>query len=258
MQAHTKLSLSSLVQEHLTSLVREAACIQRHHKRARYHETGEDEGVVRQRLHADDINLALQWRGSEKLYATGIVVPPGPGENPCNRSVDLNAYLRSENQIPLPSELGLTSHWLAVDGIQPHIPQNPIAASSSTARSAAALVHRVPDEQDLVSADGQRPVSIRQLLPRLLSEELQLYFSRVTIAIERGGNTAASRQHQDAALVSVARDTGLQELVPFFCRYISTQIYQHIGNAEHCRTLIRLTRSLLMNPHLHLELQVRY
>jgi hypothetical protein len=121
------------------------------------------------------------------------------------------------------------------------------------------MVHRVPDEQDLATANGgqERPVSIRQLLPRLLSEELQLYFSRVTIAIERGGSTAATRQQQDAALVSVARDTGLQELVPFFCRYISTQLYQHIGNVEHCRTLIRLTRSLLMNPHLHLELQVR-
>jgi len=256
MQSTTKFSLSSLVQEHLTTLVREAACVQRHHKRARYHETAEDDGILRQRLHADDINLALQWRGSEKLYATGVVVPPGPGEDPTNKPVDLNVYLRSENQIPLPSELGLTSHWLAVDGIQPSIPQNPAAVSSSTSH-AAAIVHRVPEEEELLQEHGQRPVSIRQLLPRLLSEELQLYFSRITIAVERGGSTAATRQQQDAALASVARDTGLQELVPFFCRYISSQIYLHIGNVEHCRTLIRLTRSLLTNPHLHLELQAR-
>ena len=251
MQATTKLSLSSMVQEHLTTLVREAVCVQRHNKRARYHEsTANSDGILRQRLHADDINLALQWRGSEKLYATGIVVPPN--EDPTNRPVDLNAYLRSENPIPLPTELGLTSHWLAVDGIQPRIPQNPAAVSSST----TSMTHAVPQE-DLEDTTGQqRPVSIRQLLPRLLSEELQLYFSRITIAVERGGSTAETRKGQDAALASVARDTGLQELVPFFCRYISSQLYQHIGNVEHCRTLIRLTRSLLMNAHIHLELQV--
>lgn len=261
MQGTTKLSLSSLVQEHLTTLVREAACVQRHHKRARHFETGPDDGILRQRLHADDINLALQWRGSEKLYATGTVVPPGPGEDPTNRPINLNAYLRSENQMPPPSELGLTSHWLAVDGVQPQIPQNPSTVSTSTSH-AAALVHRVPEEQDLVTkgdeADNGRPVSIRQLLPRLLSEELQLYFSRVTIAVERGGGTAATRQEQDAALTRIASDAGLQELVPFFCRYIASQLFYYTGtgNVEHCRTLVRFTRSLLMNPHLHLELQV--
>jgi transcription initiation factor TFIID subunit 6 len=257
MQATTALSLSSLVQEHLTTLVREASCIQRHHKRARYHETAGDggDGILRKRLHADDINLALQWRGSEKLYATGVVVPPGPGEDPTTKPIDLNAYLRSENQAPLPSEIGLSSHWLAVDGVQPNIAQNPAVASSST--NTFPLVHRVPEEENLaISENGQRPVSIRQLLPRLVSEELQLYFSRVTIAVERGGSTANTRQQQDAALASMARDVGLQELVPFFCRYISSQIYQHMNNVEHCRTLIRLTRSLLLNPHLHLELQL--
>ena len=135
MQGTTALSLSSLVQEHLTTLVREASCIQRHFKRARYHETASgdgSDGILRKRLHADDINLALQWRGSEKLYATGVVVPPGPGEDPTTKPIDLNAYLRSENQVPLPSELGLSSHWLAVDGVQPNIAQNPAVASSST------------------------------------------------------------------------------------------------------------------------------
>lgn len=257
MQGTTALSLSSLVQEHLTTLVREASCIQRHFKRARYHETASgdgSDGILRKRLHADDINLALQWRGSEKLYATGVVVPPGPGEDPTTKPIDLNAYLRSENQMPLPSELGLSSHWLAVDGVQPNIAQNPAVASSST--GTFPLVHRVPEEQDLMTENGQRPVSIRQLLPRLVSEELQLYFSRVTIAVERGASTFNTRQQQDAALASIARDVGLQELVPFFCRYISSQIYQHVHNVEHCRTLIRLTRSLLMNPHVHLELQV--
>jgi transcription initiation factor TFIID subunit 6 len=168
--------------------------------------------------------------------------------------VDLNAYAQSENQLPPPSELGLTAHWLAVDGVPPHIVQNPISRTRSST-----TVHHVQqddDDDDEDAASHDRPVSIRQLLPRLLSEELQLYFSRVTIAVESGGATPATRLQQDASLKSVARDRGLQELVPFLCRYIASQIFQHIGDVEHCRTLIRLTRSLLMNPYLHLELQV--
>jgi transcription initiation factor TFIID subunit 6 len=94
------------------------------------------------------------------------------------------------------------------------------------------------------------------LLPLLLSEELQLYFTRITLAIQRGGATPATRQQQDAALASVSRDVGLQELVPFFIKYISQELQHHIGNPDHCRTLVRLALSMLQNPHLHLELHV--
>lgn len=258
MQATAKTALSSLVEDHLTSLVREAACVQRHSKRARHYNpssTSSSEhpegAILRARLDAQDINLALQWRGSEKLYATSVVVPPGPGqEDPTTKRVDLSQYLHSENRIPPPSELGLTSHWLAVDGHQPPIPQNPTQLQR----------HFIQDDQEKedsdAALDNNRALDVRQLLPRLLSEELQLYFTRITIAIERGGATPQSRQDQDLALKSLARDTGLQELVPFFVRYISKHLYQNVNHPAHARTLIRLTQSLLQNPNLHLELHL--
>lgn len=247
MQASAKTELATLVKDHLTSLVREAICVQRHAKRARYHQTSQDDGVIRQRIHAEDVNLALQWRGSDVLYATGTVVPT---TNDSKKKVDLNAYLKSEMQDVPPSEIGVTMHWLAVDGIQPYIPQNPSQADS--------IVHRVEDDHEVLSQyqERQQGVMVRQLLPRLLSEELQLYFTRITLALEKGGASAADRQQQDDALARVARDSGLQELVPFFVQYLAKQLHLHVGHPEHCRTLIRLARSLLINPYVHLELHL--
>jgi hypothetical protein len=107
--------------------VREAVCVKRHSKRARLNHhlpsAGVDEsnGFVKQRLHADDVNLALQWRGSEKLYLMGTSNAVS-GEK---RKVDLEEYLKQEIEINSPKEVGLTVHWLAVDGKQPDLPQNP-------------------------------------------------------------------------------------------------------------------------------------
>ena len=245
-------SLMSLVEEHMTGLIREAVAVQRHSKRARIHVPSETSvsssfsksAVPKRRLHAEDINMALQWRGSEKIYATGTV-----GENSSDeKKVNLQEYIQSELELRPPHEVGLTVHWLAVNGVQPDIPQNPENIAN------AAPIHRVePEEGNESSSDS---VQVAQLLPRLLSEELQLYFSRITTAIERGSATPITRQQQDAALASVARDSGLQELVPFFVNYVSKTLYKHVGNPDHCRTLVRMARSLVQNSHLHLELHV--
>jgi len=163
--------------------------------------------------------------------------------------------LNSEMDVKPPQEVGLTVHWLAVDGVQPEIPQNP--ASNKNKRKA--VVHRIEDTEETDDGDGTGDgVQVTQLLPRLLSEELQLYFSRITTAVERGGITPVERQQQDAALKSLAQDPGLQELVPFMINYVTKNLYKHVGNPEHCRTLIRMAHSLLVNRHIHLELYVSH
>jgi transcription initiation factor TFIID subunit 6 len=210
----------------------------------------EQEGIVKRRLHADDINMALQWRGSEKIYATGTVGASSSDD----KKVNLEDYLKSEMDLRPPQEVGFTVHWLAVDGIQPDIPQNPALQQQRN-------VHRVEqeDNHNPNEADGFRGVQVTQLHERLFSEELQLYLKRITSAVERGGATPTTRQQLDAALASLARDTGLQELAPLFVKYVNENLYHNvgIGNSEHCRNLVRMAHSLLINPHLHLELLVR-
>jgi transcription initiation factor TFIID subunit 6 len=227
----------------MSRLIKDAISVQRHSKRARLHETSsdnEDRPLIRRRLHAGDINMALQLAGSEKLYATTIV-PPDPED--ATRKVSLADFLRtSADHMPAPpSEVVYHMRWLAVDGVQPY---NPAPKKS--------MAHAVLDQEETSSS-----LKVTQLQSSLLSEELQLYFSRTTIALERGGATASARQQQDAVLQSVARDPGLQELVPFLVRYCQQELYRYIGsNSEHCRTMVRLAAALLSNPQLHLELHL--
>jgi hypothetical protein len=293
--ADARETLVSFTEQHITQLIREAVKVQHHCKRARFHLSNEKDsksgsgggvggsggsgsgllatnnknnkirtGILRRRLHADDINMALQWRGSEKIYATGMV---GGGRFVNSSSRDdkkimLEDYLRSEMKFRPPQEIGLTLHWLAVDGVQPDIPQNPPTAAGSNAannnKRKQQVVHRVEDDgEDDETSGGRDGVQVTQLLPRLLSEELRLYFSRITGAVERGGATPVTRQQQDAALTSLSQDPGLQELAPFMINYVTKNLYKHVGNPEHCRTLIRMAQALLVNPHMHLELYVR-
>lgn len=237
-QSNARSTLLALVEEHMTGLVREAMTVGRHAKRSRL---AEDERTVRRRLHAADINMALQMIGSEKLYAVGVA-PPSDDKQ---KKVRLADFLRREAAIlpPPPTEIACKQHWLAVDGVQPQIPQNPsglmTAPASMEARSAA-----------------EAGLQVNQLQSSLLSEELQLYFARVTSAMERGGSTAENRRQQDAVIDSLKGDCGLQELVPFLVRYAQQELYRHVNEAEHSRTLVRLVAALLTNPHLHLELHL--
>ena len=282
-QADARSTLLSYTEEHITQLIREAVQVQHHCKRARFHLSSDKDvkstssasaassasksktrmGVLRRRLHADDINMALQWRGSEKIYATGIVGGGGVANSSSrdDKKVMLQDYLKSEIKIRPPQEVGLTLHWLAVDGVQPNIPQNPGGVGGPSTANALKrkhpLVHRVEDEDQEEDTAGGDGVQVTQLLPRLLSEELRLYFSRITGAVERGGATPTTRQQQDTALASLTQDPGLQELIPFMINYVTKNLYKHLGNSEHCRTLIRMAQALLANPHIHLELYVR-
>lgn len=231
----------------MTSLVRESVCVKRHSKRARLSlpsgpallDGNNVNGYVKQRLHADDVNLALQWRGSEKLYVTGSSAITSGGK----RKVDLEEYLKREIEINSPKEVGLSVHWLAVDGKQPDIPQNPQESKKE---------QLARDDME----ETKPGVLVNQLRPRLLNEELQLYYTRITTALQRGGSTPTSRRQQDAAIKSISEDAWLQELVPFFVNYASQSLYKHIGDTEHCRSLVRMVHALLANPHLHLELHV--
>ena len=257
--------LVSLLEEHMALVVREAVAVNRHCKRARLHQDHAETATsaatsaanhrhtIRRRLHAADVNMALQLLKTEQLYATPVV-PPNPED--ATAPVNLLEFLQrqsTERLVMPPSEVGIRKHWLAVDGKQPQIPQNPSLLTETIQGHA--------DGEDLTEsitlAEGPAvgPVQVQRLQSSLLSEELLLYYVRLTTSMERGGATPHTRQEQDAVLASVAQDAGLQELVPFMVRYTQQELYKHAPtNIDHCRTLIRLAQALLTNVHLHLEL----
>jgi transcription initiation factor TFIID subunit 6 len=224
MQPQARQVLLDLVKEHISTTVRDAIVVQRHTKRARLH-NGAD---VRYRLHASDINMALQLQGQERLYAVTLPELDDP-----QRSVNLADFLRQQDTMPAPpNEISAHVQWLAVDG-------NMTNASKSN-QSAASTATPLPE----TTASATQLLQVHQLQSSLLSEELQLYFHRVTAAMEH----PASQQQQDSVLQSVATDTGLQELVPFLVRYCQQELYRTMAQAP-----IRLAAALLSNPHLHLE-----
>lgn len=244
MQAAAKTAISSLMEEHLSGIIKDALAIQQKAKRARLHQNTNDRPTLRRRLYAADINLALQMRGCERLYATNVVAAE---KDDAYKKIDLEAYLRQEATLEPPTEVAAHRHWLAVDGVQPEIPENPDPAqrTETTAGGAAAAA----------ATDGTG-LEVHRLQAKMLSEELQLYYTRVHLALERGNATPETADQQEIVLQSLARDTGLQELVPFLVRYIQAEIHRRIGNVEHCRTLVRAATAMLRNPHLHLELHM--
>ena len=93
-------------------------------------------------------------------------------------------------------------------------------------------------------------VAIRNLLPRLLSEELQLYFTRITLALQKINDTHA----QNAALSRLRYDSGIQELVPFFLNFLTPTSNAQMANVQRSRLRIQCIYNLALNPNLHLEL----
>lgn len=228
-------ALLSLVEEHLTTLLRDAVTIQRHCKRARLH----PDGATRQRLHAADLNLALQLQSSDKLYGSMHLSLHSP-----HQKVMLADILK-EDMPAAPAEIAMNQHWLVVGGVQPEVPENP---------------ESIPLQQyEILNTKESSDVSVRvhQLQAGLLSEELKLYFLQVIAILERGGASQHDRNKQDDVLRNVQHDAGLQELVPFLVRYAQHAIYEHVtSNTDHCTTIVRLVRALLHNPTLHLELHL--
>jgi transcription initiation factor TFIID subunit 6 len=153
--------------------------------------------------------------------------------------VDLNALLSDDISMPPPTEIGMTLHWLAVDGTPTTAPINPLDDD-----------HKIPtDGGDEEQRDTS--VAIRQLLPRLVSDELQLYFTRITDTL-----SSTSSQYPEAAITRLASDKCIQELIPFIIQYITRNIHQNMKNVEQCRLMIRCVDALIRNSHVHLELHL--
>jgi transcription initiation factor TFIID subunit 6 len=146
---------------------------------------------------------------------------------------DKDVELKNVIEAPLPNappDASVFSHWLAIDGIQPSIPQNsPLQAISDLKRS---------EYKD----DG---LAARQVL----SKDLQIYFDKVTEwALTQSGSTLFRQ-----ALASLEIDPGLHPLVPFFTSFIAEEIVKNMDNYPILLALMRLARSLLHNPHVHIE-----
>lgn len=145
-------------------------------------------------------------------------------------------------QMPaLPLEVTVNPHWLAVEGSQPAISQNPV-------KKAQPLSEKEEHITANTVADEKPSVEVKPQLKHALSRELQMYFEQVTGAIFQNDHS-----HLEACLESVAQEPGIAQSLPYFTVFISNTVRQYGRDLPVLFALMRLVSALLDNEVLLLE-----
>jgi transcription initiation factor TFIID subunit 6 len=205
-----------------------------------------------------DIDQALRVLNIEPLYGHSPHMPPvfrrapplhnnAPGASqPAggasagavyfveDEEIEFDRVLR-EDKIQLPRPPRWHAHWLAVEGVQPLIPENPPAipreapepdaAKTATVRAVTApqtsglAVTNTSGTQAASQAKIQA-IQQQQLVKQVLSRELQLYYTRLTQSLQLGPNGEEDVTKRTAALASLRHDAGLQALLPYLVRWV--------------------------------------
>ena len=240
----------------LRQLTQDAAKLMNHGKRAK--------------LTCEDVDQALRMTGQEPLYGFQAAehIPfrftSGGGRDlPFLEDKELDLSELVTGQLPkIPVSASLRSHWLAIDGVQPAIPENPPPMSkdqlvADSVDPASKL--KGPDAKDnklgtmlgtINKMKTVETVNVKQLASHELSVEQQLYYKEITEACV--GSDEARRAE---ALQSLACDPGLHQMLPRLCTFIAegvrVNVVQH--NLAILIYLMRMVKSLLENPTLYLE-----
>ena len=139
----------------------------------------------RQRLSTEDINHALRLRNCEPLYGFASGEPPrfcrAQGAHDLFYLEDPELNLMDLLNAPLPSvplEPSFTVHWLAINGAQPTIAQNPTAEEVAAAERGGGGASKRPRLGDL-----EPPAEVTPLARHSLSAEQQTWLEVVTNAV---------------------------------------------------------------------------
>lgn len=169
-----------------------------------------------------------------------------------------------------------TAHWLAVEGIQPAIPQNPninelrlsqvplqrgAIVSPLNENSVQTSLQTTDDEERQNTANRTVATQVKPgaaneakpLVKHVLSKELQIYFEKIVSALTNKGDDTNAQRMKAAALTSLKSDTGLHQLVPYFIQFIAEQITHHLEDLELLTTMLEMIYSLLSNQSVFLD-----
>jgi transcription initiation factor TFIID subunit 6 len=283
LQPNAKCTLVQAVEEHLNHVIATAVSVSRKCKRARllskggggggghheaihsshmhqhqhqhqhhhHHHHHQPHHLVHTRLHASDIHLALQMHGYPRLFGHSSNV--SSGEIKESTVVSLKDVVQAETLLEPPSEIGAHYTWLAIDGQAVDPSLSGISDPVVIAKSSGSGSNNNNNSNNTVSPtvaldDSASNVQIdRMIQSGLLSEELKLYYQRITTALE------------EQVIANLAVTTGIQEIVPFLVRFAVETLFATLAtghNEDLARTMIRILQSLLLNISLHLELQL--
>ncbi|KAF8998570.1 TATA box binding protein associated factor-domain-containing protein [Cyathus striatus] len=210
--------LASDVEYRIHQVVEEAARFMRHGRRTT--------------MNISDIDQALRVLNIEPLYGHSAHNPPtfrralpfpqltsaGPVYFVEDEEIDFDRVLREE-KIALPKGVSWTAHWLAVEGVQPLIPENPPSIPRDEGKEGTmGVVVNGAGVNGALSPSSKTQQQQQQLVKQVLSRELQLYYARLTSALLPPSTNDFTKR--TAALASLRNDAGLQALLPYLVRWV--------------------------------------
>ncbi len=116
---------------------------------------------------------------------------------------------------PVPLEVTFTAHWLAVEGVQPRIVQNPTPSSGDKTQSVLQGLSSLPSS----AGASAKAAADAPLVKQVLTTQLQTYYEKVT-----SGVLSNDSEFQQIALESLEQDPGIQALLPYFVVFVSEQV----------------------------------
>ena len=230
----------------------------------------------RRDLTCADIDNSLKVKNIEPLYGFECAdyIPlrhsSGGGKDiyyPDDQEIDL-VNLVSSPLPKLPCDVILRSHWLAVEGVQPMIPEN-IPPVTFKEQKELSISRVLPNGNDVVvqskdvrldrkrkNKESESSVAsgewtkLRPLQSHGLSMEQQVYYKELCDACV--GMSDGKRQE---ALTSLSTDPGLYQLLPHLTSFISEGIKVNIAQRKlsSLKNLLRMTKSLLDNDTISIE-----
>lgn len=228
-----------------------------------------------------DIDLALRTLNIEPLYGHTPHAPstfrralPFPHLSSAgavyfveDEEIDFDKVLREE-KITVPRGVNWTAHWLAVEGVQPLVPENPPAVPREEPTPAGADAK--PSQPGTAPTQGrQLPQATQQnqqnlLVKQVLSKELQLYYTRLTSSLLPPSSSASDTAKRTAALASLRADAGLQALLSYLVRWVGEGVVNALkegteGESEGktLEVLLDVVGAILENTTLFIEPYVR-
>ncbi|KAF9240277.1 TATA box binding protein associated factor-domain-containing protein [Melanogaster broomeanus] len=226
-----------------------------------------------------DIDLALRTLNIEPLYGHTPHAPftfrralPFPHLASAgavyfveDEEIDFDKVLREE-KITVPRGVNWTAHWLAVEGVQPLVPENPPAVPREEPSPATTATNGKPSLPGGAPAPGRQQQQAgqqnqqTQLVKQVLSRELQLYYTRLASSLLPPSSSVSDSAKRTAALASLRADAGLQALLPYLVRWVGEGVVSVLREAtpgeqdgETLEVLLDAVGAILENGTLFIE-----
>lgn len=236
----------------------------------------------RKLLTTNDVNYALKVLNIEPLYGYDNSQPVNFKEALVGASGQTLYYIDDQEieleklinqELPkVPRQTTFTAHWLAIEGVQPIIPQNPspaeikslppaIRGATSSILGNNILNMTGSNDKGILNNGSKgkkvtdKDTEVKPLVKHVLSKELKLYFDKV---VEVLLSTDPEKEPlQVAALNSLKNDPGLHQLVPYFIQFVAEQITNQLRNIDILTTMLQVisaladNRLIFLDPYVH-------